>query len=53
MFLTRKQVIIRNVKKIIRGLGMAAVMFAMIFLLMLMTAKHNEMSSWFYNLFGM
>ena len=53
MFLTRKQVIIRNIKKTLYALGCVGITFAVIFVMMLMITKHNEMSNWFYGLFGM
>lgn len=53
MFLTREELIIRDVKKILCGLGCASITFVIICLMMLMFAKNNEMSNWFYGLFGM
>lgn len=53
MFLTRKQVIIRDVKKILCGLVCVATTSAIVFSMMLMIAKHNEMHQWFYKLLGM
>lgn len=53
MFLTRKQVIIRNIKKVLYALGCAVVILAFVFLFMLMVAKHNELHQWFYGLLGM
>lgn len=53
MFLTKKQIFIRNVKRVLYALGCFVAMFIVIFLMMLMMAKHNEISSWFYSLLGM
>lgn len=53
MFLTRKQVIIRNLKKIICALGCAVVMFVAICLMVVLFAKHNELSNLFYGMLGM
>ena len=53
MFLTRKQVIIRDVKKILCGLVFVVTTSAVVFSMMLMVAKHNEIHQWFYKLLGM
>lgn len=53
MFLTRKEIIIRNVKKILYALGCAVVTFAVVFLMMVLFARHHYIHNWFYNLLGM
>ena len=53
MFLARKQVIIRNIKKVLYVLACAVGLFVFVFLFMLMVAKHNELHQWFYGLLGM